>query len=82
MKINERLKAYRLKHGLIQKYVAEQANISAQRLSAIEKGTLKLSVDEFESICIKGLNTNPSYFFADKFLENENLANESIIHLD
>ncbi len=72
MKLHERLKKYRIKNGLKQKFVEERAGLPAKRLSAIEKGTVKLTGDEFETICINGLKVNPSIFFTNEFLETKN----------
>lgn len=74
MKVHERIKEYRIKHGLVQKYVAEQSGMSGQRLSAIEKGTLKLSADELENICFNGLKISPAIFFTNQFLENKKIS--------
>lgn len=72
MKVHERLKAYRISHGIKQKYIAEQTGKSKSRISALETGRIKLTADEFEEICIRGLKVNPIIFFNDNFLETKN----------
>jgi Helix-turn-helix. len=63
MKINEKIREYRITHGLLLKYVAESSGISMQRYSLMERGGLKMSVDDFVNICKKGLNVDPSIFY-------------------
>jgi transcriptional regulator with XRE-family HTH domain len=71
MKINERIRTYRLNRGLKLKYVSSNAGMAMQRLSALERGYIRLTADEFESICTKGLNVSPCIFFTNEFLNNE-----------
>ena len=72
MKVHERLKAYRIKMGYTQKSKAIDAGIAPQRLSAIERGAIKLTADEFENICVFGYKVNPSIFFNYEVSETEN----------
>lgn len=72
MKIHERLKVYRISHGIKQNYIAEKTGKSRTRISALETGRIKLTADEFEEICRQGLNIDPSIFFTNQFLETKN----------
>lgn len=72
MKIHERLRVYRKNHGWILKFIASKAGMSIQRMSAIERGAISLSVDEFEYICLKAYEVNPSIFFTNEFANDEN----------
>jgi transcriptional regulator with XRE-family HTH domain len=62
MNMNIKLKKYIQENGLKYSYVAEKAGIDHQKLSRIINGQ-KLSVEEFEIICKKGLSVSPSIFF-------------------
>lgn len=72
MKMNERLKMYRKERGITQEYVARKTGISNKRLSFIENGHTKLTVDDFETICVKGYGVSPKYFFTNRFLDSKN----------
>lgn len=63
MTVHERLRQYRTEHGIKQTHVAEKAGVSSKRISAIETGRIKLNVDEFEEICIRGYGISPAIFF-------------------
>jgi len=58
--------------GITQVHIASKLKKPVQRLNAIELGRIKLTADEFEEICIKGLGISPSIFFTDEFLETKN----------
>lgn len=63
MNINTKLKQYIKDNGLKYSYVAEKSGINNKKLSRIINGHSKLTVEEFELICEKGLSVNPSIFF-------------------
>ncbi len=69
MKIHERLKNYRQSKGVKQSYIAEKTGKTKQRISALENGHTKLTADEFEEICRKGLEINPAIFFDEQGLD-------------
>lgn len=70
MKINERIKDYRLSKGITQKYIAEKAGISNKKLSFIENGNVELKAKDLISIS-KALEV-PVSFFTNEVLENKN----------
>lgn len=74
MKIHQRISNYISNQGFLLKKVAEKAEIEQKRFYRIINGTSQMSVDEFENICRKGLEIEPSYFFNKKFSEIEKSA--------
>ena len=72
MKVYEKLRMYRYYTGAKQADVAKAAGITIKKLSAIELGKQKLTVDTFEKICIYAFKVEPSIFFATQFLLNKN----------
>lgn len=69
MKIHQRIKKYMDDNGIKQKYVAEKSGFNQKTFSAIFHERRKLTVDEFENICVIALNVNPKIFFENEFLE-------------
>lgn len=61
--INNKLRHYIRENGLKHGYVAEKAGINPKKFSRIINGHKKLTVDELQAICEKGLEVNPSLFF-------------------
>ena len=49
--------------GIKKQHIAEQAGINPQKFSLIINGHRKLTVEEFETICKKGLSVDPCIFF-------------------
>lgn len=77
MKIFERLRKYRTDRGITQVHIATKLKKPVQRLNAIELGRIKLTADEFEEICLKGFEVNPSIFFDSQFLVTKNNAEQA-----
>lgn len=74
MLIYQRLKNFISEKGLKQTHIANKCiTIDNKTLSAILNGNRKLAADEFEDICINGLEIKPEYFFNKKFQDYENL---------
>ena len=59
----EKLKHYIKENGLKYGFVAEKSGIDPKKFSRLINGQTKLTVEELESICLKGLAVNPSFFF-------------------
>lgn len=57
-----KLKAYIKENGLKQGQVAEKSGIDEKKISRILSGQQRLTVEELEVICKKGLAVNPSLF--------------------
>lgn len=72
MKLYEKVRAYRLAHGIKQTFVADETGISVKTINGIEMGRQRLSADMFELICTKGLKVNPGIFFAANVLITKN----------
>lgn len=57
-----KLKTYIKDNGLKLGYVAEKSGIDPKKFSRIINGQQRLTVEELEIICKKGLAVNPSLF--------------------
>lgn len=64
-KICQMLREYRENKGITQTVLAQKLGKSVSRVSAIERGGIKLTADEFVEICVCGYGINPSIFFKD-----------------
>jgi transcriptional regulator with XRE-family HTH domain len=62
MGINTKLKKYIQDHGLKFHYVAEKSDIEYKKFSRLINGHQKLTVEDLENICKKGLSIKPSFF--------------------
>lgn len=62
MDVNAKLKKYILENGLKLGYVAKKSGIDPKKFSRIVNGRQRLTVEELEKICKKGLSVNPSLF--------------------
>jgi plasmid maintenance system antidote protein VapI len=62
MSTSEKLKEYIKQNGLRHGYVADKCGINPKKFSRIINGQTKLTVEELETICKKGLSVNPSIF--------------------
>lgn len=69
--INQMLRDFREKRGVTQVFVAKKAGISSKRMSQLETGLIRVTVDEFLTICIKGYGVTPQIFFDEQLSENE-----------
>ena len=72
MKLSERIRAYRLKHGITQTFIAGKVGMSVKTLNGIELGRQRLDADLFEKICRQGFGIDPSIFFREDVLESKN----------
>lgn len=70
--VYQMLREYRESKGVTQTHVAKKTGKSAQRISALENGDIRLTADELVEICMAGFDTTPANFFADAFSKNEN----------
>lgn len=62
MNTTDKLKKYIKENGLKYGFVAEKSGIDPKKFSRIINGKTKLTVEELESICDKGLSVSPSIF--------------------
>lgn len=67
----QKLRKYRKSKGVTQTYIAKKTGKSNKRISALETGELRLTVDEFEELCMRGYEVSPKIFFDDNFLKNK-----------
>jgi len=68
MQLYEKIRMYRYFRGAKQRDVAQAAGITIKKLSAIELGKQKLTVEIFEKISINAFGVEPAIFFAPDFL--------------
>lgn len=73
MDMNQRIRQYIKSNGKTFTLVAEKAGIELKKFSRMMTGRQKIDTDEYELIC-KALSVAPTYFFAKKFLETQNLS--------
>lgn len=72
--MNDRIRRHIKANGMTFTSVAEKAGYDVKKFSRWMSNKQKLSVDEYEQICVKGLNVDPCIFFKEKFLEIKNLT--------
>ena len=70
--MHQRLREYRESKGVTLTHIAKKTGKTVQRISALETGVIRLTVDEFEELCVNGYEVNPAIFFTDQFSKNEN----------
>jgi DNA-binding Xre family transcriptional regulator len=63
MNMNNKLREYIQENGLKYAHISKKTGIDYRKMSRIINGHTKLTVEEFEMICEKGLNVKPSIFF-------------------
>ncbi len=69
--MHQRLREYRESKGVTQTHIAKKTGKTVQRISALETGAIRLTVDEFEELCVNGYEVNPAIFFTDQFSNSE-----------
>lgn len=74
MQMFKRIRHYIEDNGIVIRKVAERAEIGEKKFYRLVNGHAKISVDEYEKICRKGLGLDPGYFFNYNVSENENIA--------
>jgi transcriptional regulator with XRE-family HTH domain len=77
MTVNMKLKNYIKDNGLKFGFVAEKSGIDPKKFSRLINGHQKLTVDEYENICKKGLAVDPSFFLKEtsrKVRNNKSIA--------
>lgn len=70
-KVHQMLRDFRESRGVTQIHVARQAGLTAQRISQLETGLVRLTADEFLKIIIDGFGTTPQIFFDEQLSEIE-----------
>jgi transcriptional regulator with XRE-family HTH domain len=71
VKIYERVRAYINDNGIKINFVAERSELNYKRLNGILNGRYRMSPEEFEAVCTKGLRVDPNIFFADPVQETK-----------
>lgn len=72
MNVNQRIRHYIKSNGMTFTYVANRAEYDIKKFSRWMNNKQPLTVDEYEQICRKGLNVDPTLFFKEKFLDSKN----------
>ena len=71
MKMNEKIRNYIETRGMIMKVVANRAGIEQKKFYRLVNGHTGMTVEEYEAICKKGLEVDPSIFFKQNFSLSE-----------
>lgn len=69
--VYQMMREYRESTGVTQTHVAKKTGKTAQRISALENGTIRLTADELVDICMSGFSITPSKFFSIALSEIE-----------
>ena len=64
MKVGERIGVYVREHGIMNKFLAEKAEVTDQKMSLILKGKQEVGVIEYYKIC-KALNVPMEQFIEE-----------------
>lgn len=70
--VRVRLLQYIKSKGYVLRVIAEKSGIGEKKFYKIMNGDCRLTADDLEKICTKGLAIEPAYFFENKFSEMEN----------
>jgi hypothetical protein len=68
------IRSYIEENGLIKNVIAYKCGMDEQKFYRIIGGSQKMTVEDYENICIKGLGVDPGYFFKKKFSESKKSA--------
>lgn len=69
--VYQMMREYRESTGMTQTHVAKKTGKAAQRISALENGSIRLTADELVDICVNGFGITPSNFFSIALSEIE-----------
>lgn len=70
--VYQMMREYRESTGMTQTHIAKKTGKAAQRISALENGSIRLTADELVDICMNGFGITPSNFFSIVLSEIEN----------
>lgn len=71
MDMSKVIRDYIEENGIIKNVIAKKSGIQEKKFYRMISGLQKMYLEDFESICIKGLDRDPSYFFKLKLSKNE-----------
>lgn len=66
-----RLQNYIKSKGYVLRVIAERSGIGEKKFYKILDGSCRLTADDLEKICARGLSVDPAYFFEKNFSELE-----------
>lgn len=66
MDAHKKIRNYIESNGLKFNFVATKADIPLKTFYRLINGQKKMSVEEFEKICIQGLSIEPAFFLREK----------------
>ncbi len=78
MKLYERVRFHIKENGLLIKFVANRSGINYKRLCRLLEGRNQMTADEFEAICVKGLQVDPNIFFKDNIRDSKTCVGDSV----
>lgn len=62
MNTQERIREYIVTNGMKFNFVAKKSGIPLKTFYRLVNGNKKMSIDEYEKICVKGLSVDPAFF--------------------
>lgn len=62
MEVGIKIKQYILENGMTLGFIAKKSEIEPKKFYRIINGGQRMTVEEFEQICKKGLGVKPSFF--------------------
>lgn len=72
MNMNQKIRDYITTNGLKFTFVAEKSGINMKKFSRFMTNKQPMTTSEYESICVKGLNLSPSFFYKQNVLDSKN----------
>jgi len=76
MLMGEKIREYRKRRGISMTFIAGKVGISSSRMYHLEKGMIRLKVEEYERICKDGFGVDPAFFYTDAYLLEKNKTQE------
>lgn len=77
--IGRKIREARMEHEMTQEFLASKCNISTSFMGHIERGTRKMSLETFLTICTE-LNLSADYLLADELPTNDTTV-MNILHI-
>lgn len=72
MKMSQIIRDYMDEKGFLKNVIAKKCGMDRQKFYRVLSGNQVMTVEDYELICLEGLEMEPSYFFKQKLSKNEN----------
>jgi transcriptional regulator with XRE-family HTH domain len=70
--MNQRIRQFIKSNGMTFSFVAQRSGVGIKKFSRFMCDKQQMTTEEYEKICIDGLNVDPTYFFNKEVLETQN----------